>query len=153
MGWASGLDDHINDREPARLFPCIAPSWQYLVGIGRCCQQRRSGAIGARVLGPGRTQLVKEDSSSILRSVEENSVAAYGTGNRNCVAVARTDDRNQICDDLSVLGEAAWLTEATGATYRMIMPAGRHSIGVLKSDISADASGRSMEFLELCGCF
>lgn len=105
------------------------------------------------MLGPGRTQLVKKDSSSILGSVEENRVAAYGAGNRNCVAVARTDDRNQICDDLRVLGEAAWLTEATGAAYRMIMPAGRHGIGVLKSDMSGDASGRSVELLELCGYF
>lgn len=110
----------------------MAPSWQYLVGIGRCCQQRRSGSIGARVLGPGRTQLVKEDSTSILRSVEENSVAAYWTRNRNCVAVARADDRNEICDNLSVSGKAAWLTEAAGATYRVIVPSGSHGIGRLK---------------------
>ena len=35
----------------------------------------------------------------------------------------------------------------------MIMPTGRHSIGILKSDMSGDASGRSMELLELCDCF
>jgi hypothetical protein len=34
----------------------------------------------------------------------------------------------------------------------MIMPAGRHGIGVQNFHMSGDASGRSMEFLGLRGC-
>lgn len=111
--------------------PGVAPGWQRLIRSDRCCRPHGSGSVSARVLGPRRTQFVEENSSSILRLVEEHSVSAYGAGDRNCVAVACADHRNEICGDLTIASDVAWLTESACAIRWMIETSGRHEFGYL----------------------